>query len=289
MISIITPTHNRAALLSRMINSVLKQSFRNWELVIMDDGSTDDTQAVVNDFKDSRIKYYFTKNSGAADKRNRGSEVAAGDYVIFLDSDDEVKEQWLEKLSEEVQGKGSDLVCCGYEKFDHNGKSIGVDLPKDLGAMFDNVTASFLAGSILIKKEIFEKCGGYDQELASGHHTDLLLRLLQNPEKPKISNIFLPLVKIHLHDGARIRHNQEAIYQGSKRFFLKHTELLKGNSKNHFDYLSVAGVSAVRTKRYKKASSLFFKALQIRPNSLKAYMRLIISLMPKLRDKFWKK
>ncbi len=87
-ISIILPTFNRAELLPRAIESVLSQSFYDWELIIWDDGSTDNTKSVVESYEDSRISYYYAKNQGVAYARNRAIEQAHGTYLAFLDSDD---------------------------------------------------------------------------------------------------------------------------------------------------------------------------------------------------------
>ena len=99
-VSIILPTFNRAALLPRAINSVLAQSFTDWELLIWDDGSTDNTGAVVQAYKDARIRYYSAVNHGAALARNRALEKCSADLIAFLDSDDE----WLpQKLDTQLK------------------------------------------------------------------------------------------------------------------------------------------------------------------------------------------
>ncbi len=92
---------------------------------------------------------------------------------------------------------------------------------------------------------------------------------------------------MYLHDGLRIRHNSEALFQGSTQFIKKHNKLLKENPDKFIDYLSIAGVAAVRTKRYKEANSLFYKALKVNKRITKSYLRLIVSVIPLLRDKFW--
>jgi glycosyltransferase involved in cell wall biosynthesis len=91
LISIILPTYNRATLLPRAIDSVLAQSFQDWELIIWDDGSTDNTSAVVQAYQDARIRYDSDENRGAAYARNRALEHARAELIAFLDSDDE----WL--------------------------------------------------------------------------------------------------------------------------------------------------------------------------------------------------
>jgi glycosyltransferase involved in cell wall biosynthesis len=91
-VSVIIPTYNRADLLSRAIKSVIAQTYTNWELLVVDDGSTDNTKEVVKEFikKDKRIKYLWEPNSGSPSKpRNFVAKNAKGEYIAFLDSDDE--------------------------------------------------------------------------------------------------------------------------------------------------------------------------------------------------------
>jgi glycosyltransferase involved in cell wall biosynthesis len=100
IVSIILPTYNRAELLRRSINSVLKQTYPKWELIIWDDGSTDNTEEIVRSYKNPKIKYYYDNNRGTYYARNQAIKIARGKYVAFLDSDDE----WMdEKLSTQVE------------------------------------------------------------------------------------------------------------------------------------------------------------------------------------------
>ncbi|MFK8009485.1 MAG: glycosyltransferase family 2 protein [Saprospiraceae bacterium] len=88
LFSVIIPTYNRANLLRIAIKSVIDQKFDNWELVIVDDGSTDNTKFIVQDFKDSRIKYVYQKNKKLSEARNTGVKNSIGKYICFLDDDD---------------------------------------------------------------------------------------------------------------------------------------------------------------------------------------------------------
>ena len=99
LVSIILCTYNRAPLLPRAINSVLKQTYGNWELLIIDDGSKDITRSLVTRFmqKDERISYFFQPNAGLAEARNTGMRLAIGDFLCFLDSDDELAPEHLER------------------------------------------------------------------------------------------------------------------------------------------------------------------------------------------------
>lgn len=97
LFSIITATYNRAHLLPRAVNSVLNQTYRNFELIIVDDGSTDNTEDVCRSFSDPRIKYHKqTPNRGVLAARNKAFDMATGDYLAILDDDDELVPQALE-------------------------------------------------------------------------------------------------------------------------------------------------------------------------------------------------
>ena len=86
--SIILPTYDRAKLLARAVQSVVEQSFKDWELIVIDDGSSDNTKDVIAKFEDNRIKYFYQKNKGRSISRNNGIIHSDGDWICFLDSDD---------------------------------------------------------------------------------------------------------------------------------------------------------------------------------------------------------
>jgi glycosyltransferase involved in cell wall biosynthesis len=99
LVSIIIPTYNRAEWLLKSIGSVISQNYSNWELIVWDDGSNDDTEEVVKSFHDDRIHYFKHSNRGVSFARNHAIEKSCGDYIAFLDSDD----QWvINKLSQQV-------------------------------------------------------------------------------------------------------------------------------------------------------------------------------------------
>ena len=87
--SVVIPTYNRANMISGAIQSVLEQTFKNFELIIIDDGSTDQTAHVIAGFSDERIKYNYQQNTERSQARNNGIKIASGRYICFLDSDDQ--------------------------------------------------------------------------------------------------------------------------------------------------------------------------------------------------------
>lgn len=97
-VSIVIPTYNRARFLGRLVRSVLNQTYKNFEVIVADDASTDDTAEIIKTFKDDRIRYIrHESNAGAAAARNTGIKASRGEYVAFQDSDDEWLPEKLEK------------------------------------------------------------------------------------------------------------------------------------------------------------------------------------------------
>lgn len=100
--SVITPTYNRAHMLSKAIESVLAQTFTDWELLIIDDGSTDNTKQEVQKFTDKRIRYFYQPNAERSAARNNGISLAKGEFICFLDSDDVWRENHLQAHFEKI-------------------------------------------------------------------------------------------------------------------------------------------------------------------------------------------
>ncbi len=102
--SIIIPTYNRSKTIERAIQSVLDQTFTDWELIVIDDGSTDDTKNIVERFTDPRIQYFFQENAERSAARNNGIERSKGDWICFLDSDDLYLSHHLQTLYDGIEG-----------------------------------------------------------------------------------------------------------------------------------------------------------------------------------------
>lgn len=104
-VSIIIPCYNKGGYLSDTINTILNQSYKNWECIIVDDGSSDNSRQVAESFcrLDSKIKYVWKENSGVADARNVGIDLSTGEYIIFLDADDTLSNEKLTATIEEFK------------------------------------------------------------------------------------------------------------------------------------------------------------------------------------------
>lgn len=130
LVSVIMPVYNAEAFVKEAISSVLLQTMTDWELIVIDDESKDNTIKIVSDFakKDARIHLIVNEtNLGVAKTRNRGLDIFRGKYVAFLDSDDYWKPEMLEKMLDCAVKTNADIVYCSYELVDENGKKICKD------------------------------------------------------------------------------------------------------------------------------------------------------------------
>ena len=119
LISVIVPIYNVEKYLDRCVDSIINQTYKNLEIILVDDGSPDNCPQMCDDYakKDSRIKVVHKENGGLSDARNVGMEVATGEYVSFIDSDDYISLDFYETLLETIVDNDSDIVECGVVKF----------------------------------------------------------------------------------------------------------------------------------------------------------------------------
>lgn len=124
LISVIVPIYNVEKYLQKCVDSIINQTYKNLEIILVDDGSPDNCPKMCDDYaeKDSRIKVVHKENGGLSDARNVGMEVATGEYVSFIDSDDYISLDFYETLLETIVDNDSDIVECGVVKFYENEK-----------------------------------------------------------------------------------------------------------------------------------------------------------------------
>lgn len=162
LISVIIPTYNRERVIERSINSVLNQTIKSLELIIVDDCSTDNTEKIVKNINDSRIKYIkLKKNSGACFARNKGIDEAKGNYIAFQDSDDEWFEKKLELQLKAIIETAADIVFCSFNRFEY-GNTKNIIYPKlthsHLCSNNELILNSLVSTqTILGKKQVFNK------------------------------------------------------------------------------------------------------------------------------------
>jgi len=180
LISVIIPTFNREWALQEAIDSVLDQDYGNKELIIVDDGSTDDTGDILHTYE-NRITVIRQKNAGVSAARNRGIHTATGSYIAFLDSDD----RWLSgKLRSQMEFFNShpDATLCQTEEiWVRNGVRVNPKKrhKKPSGMIFEKSLALCLVSpsAVMMKKSLFEMVGTFDERLPAAEDYDLWLRI----------------------------------------------------------------------------------------------------------------
>lgn len=183
LVSIIIPTYNRKAYLETAVDSVLKQTFSNFELIIIDDGSNDGTDSLANSLwqKDERIKYIYQSNKGVSSARNMGIKNARGELIGFLDSDDYWLEDKLEIQTEFFDSHPECDICHTDEKWIKNGvfQKIPKKYQKEGGDIFEKALELCAIGpsTVLMKREIFDKIGLFDESLPACEDYDMWLRI----------------------------------------------------------------------------------------------------------------
>ena len=126
LVSIITPCYNGEKFIRETIESVIGQTYENWEMIIVDDGSKDKSEIIITEYSlhEPRIKYVRQENSGSASARNNGINKAEGRYLALLDADDVWHKDFLEKQISFLKSKNATLVCCAYNRIDENSNII---------------------------------------------------------------------------------------------------------------------------------------------------------------------
>ena len=190
-ISVIVPTSNRSLLLKDTIDSILNQTFNNFELIIIDNNSTDDTEEVLRTYSDGRIRLFKNQKSESVSKnRNLGIKKSRGEYIAFCDDDD----YWTSKKLEEINQKiiqspsvgiiYSDAYLVVEPKFAKNGKSTNYPIRKSkqctsyLKLLFDNF---IICSTVVVKRECFDTCGLFFEEFeapAGAEDWDMWLQIV---------------------------------------------------------------------------------------------------------------
>ncbi len=163
LISIITPTYNCGKYIGETIESVIKQSYQNWEMIIVDDCSADNTKEIVKKYvkEDKRIKYFLLEvNSGAAVARTKAMELAAGKYMAFLDSDDLWTPDKLERQISFMKKNGYGFTCTAYEQIDEIDTPLNKIIKTKLKTDYNGVLLSCPVGNSTVMYNV-EKLGKF--------------------------------------------------------------------------------------------------------------------------------
>ncbi len=180
-VSVIIPTYNRKKFLKKAIDSVLTQSFADFELIVVDDGSDDKTKELINTYADDRLVYFYQDNQGVSCARNLGLKQAKGEYIAFLDSDDWWEKDKL-KIQVEFLKKNRDIVATHTEEVWYRAdKLLNPKLKhrKQSGYIFEQCLqlCAVSISTAVLRRELFDKVGYFDEELEVCEDYDFWLRV----------------------------------------------------------------------------------------------------------------
>jgi glycosyltransferase involved in cell wall biosynthesis len=232
LISVIVPVYNRQDKVGRAIESVLNQGFSGWELILINDKSTDNSLGIINEYQDSRIVVLdLSENKGAATARNVGIKRAKGKFVTFLDSDDCYKPDFLEKSYRLLSptGEAVGFSWTGYTFVSSNNQKTQFWKPSESSNYYHSFLESLHTGTnsgLMVKSEVFKKCGYFDERLRAAEDTDFLLRIIQD-----FKFIMIPesLVNIYIDHTNRLSVDFKRIASAYNLIYPKHEEVIASN------------------------------------------------------------
>jgi glycosyltransferase involved in cell wall biosynthesis len=299
-VSVIIPTYNRADLIGRAIDSILAQTLRAVEILVIDDGSTDNTRKVVGVYGEP-VRYIYQDNQGISSARNRGIELATGEYIAFLDSDDYFLLNNLEeKIRYLLQNPTIDWVYSDWQYFDIQGNPLG------FGSTKFNYTHKVLSGwifpelishrnfispcTVVLKKVIFDHIGLFDITIPSQEEYDLFLRIsLKYP----IGYLDKVLVHVISHPGS-LSSDFSKWVQGNTQIVQKMEALLPEDflgrdallTRMQADKFTFMGRDFMQRGMLVEAFAAFWQSIRILPCQKRIYWLLLSTIIGSISKSF---
>jgi glycosyltransferase involved in cell wall biosynthesis len=279
LVSVIIPSYNRERLIIKSVNSVLNQTFTDYEILIIDDASTDNTKEVIDNLKLENIRYFrLEKNGGQCIARNFGIKQAKGDYIAFLDSDDE----WLpRKLELQVKcfEEGPDNLGCVYgfcyQTDVIKNETITVNENFHRGNIRNTLIEGFCPPTpslFMVKKSALQDVSGFDEKLITFVDLDIWIRL---SEKYHFDYIEEPIIVKYEQIGDQYVNNFEKRYNGYKLFMNKWRDII----------IREAGEQSLFILESHLTNSLVTPILNHPPKNLRKHIFKLIKLLLDVKSK----
>ena len=285
LVSVVIATYNMARFLPLALRSALGQSYENIEVLVIDDGSQDDTRAVMEPFRsDGRVRYVFQQNGGQASAKNHGIRQAQGEYVAFLDADD----MWVpDKLERQMplflRSPAVGIVYSRFGYIDEAGRDLRIE---DYELFRGRVSGALLIrnfigfGTSVVRKECFDRLGGFDESIGMGIDYDLWLRYSTQYEFDYVDR---PLLRYREWPGQmsknwRVRYlNGIAIMKNFLRNFPDAVDQRTVNEAWAYTYTGFG--YCVRASRRTEALGLYLRALRFKPSYVPAWKGIAATLV----------
>lgn len=288
-VSIVIPAYNSSKFISRTIESVLRQTYKNWELVVVDDGSKDSTGEIVKSFceKDSRVKYIFQENSGSpSGPTNRGIENSSGEYVAILQHDDEWEPTKLEEQLKLMTGDNNlGFVACNAI-FVNELKGIESESKlkiSDDKHFLEKILCSNIIpypSAVLAKRSVFDKVGYFDERFKMADDWDMWIRFVASGVN--FAFIDKPLFKYHIYGGNITKTIvAEKTIKDMEYLLDKHKSLYDKFPKSRSRLLSYLGKLYADSGNMITSRRILKKSLNLDRYNTKAYVVFLLTLFGK--------
>lgn len=271
-VSVVIPVWNGALTVQRSISSVIRQTLSDLELIVVDDGSTDETRSVVETIGDPRVTLISTPHSGVASARNTGIARSVGRLITFLDADDEAAPDWLASLAGPFNDPQVGLVCCGVTQRMASGERRAL-LPASGGELLGHRRVHFLAGSFMVRSDVLVQSGCYGP-LTFGENYELGYRIVRVLDEEQLSVVALDQQLVSWFADARRSDGRDRGRLESAEYTLAHhkdTLTGRGAATVH----RIAAVNARRIGRRSLALGHAIAALRADPVSWRNWKTLL--------------
>lgn len=288
--TVVLNTFNRAQIVPDAVRSVLDQTWSDFELLVVDDGSSDGTADAIARFSDERVRYIHRPNGGLAAARNTGLREARGEFVTFMDDDDLVRPVWLERMASALGRSGAAVVSCGTEIRRMDGSILELRLPHPLGTAFDDQVGLFLPGTFAVRRDVLDDVGGYWEEIRCSEQTELSLRVLPHCTDHGLVVTSVPEALVITNrdtDERRPLRRADWLAVGALAILRRHGRRLRRSPRTYADFAAVAAVQCARMGRYREARSLLRDAVKAEPTRPKNLARLALACVPPLGRQAW--
>jgi len=285
------PTFNRGATIRKSVDHILALDYSEFELVVVDDGSTDDTAEVLAAIRDPRLHVVKRKNGGISAARNSGVVAARGKYVLPLDDDDVPGDEWLSTLSQVITRTDASVVSSGCELIDARSGNVMVRRhPVPLGPVFSGYTGCFLAGTFAVSRDLYLAVGGFTENLQSAHQTEFSMRVLRECRSRNLvvshtSKILIQIVRRPATE--RSESSPAKLSSGTEWILKEHDSLLRSYPRTHATFLAIAGVNAMKLGDRRRGRRHLFAAWRSHPTNRRHAGRALICLIPFLSQRVW--
>ena len=290
-VSVIIPTYNRAEYLPEAIDSVLNQAYQDFEIIVIDDGSTDNTREALLPYME-KIRYMYQENKGISAARNAGIKISNGEYIAFLDSDDIWFPEKLEMQVDLLQNKlDTGVVFSDTYSFDNFGKkspNYFSNIKPHSGNMFIHLfMENFIPNiTVVARKSCFDIVGLFNEDLTYSEDYDMWLRTSKHFNFGFIDKV---LAKYRIHE------NKQTQTVGEINQYLNRIKVLE-SAINNYPFLKkelgfsvnkrlgsvyfFLGCSLIKNKNYLKARKSLTQSIKLYPFAYKKYVLLFVTFLP---------